>query len=513
MPLTDAEVGQIVKSLPNCPTPPPLTELGEAEGASLTTNRLEARGLMEGEMIQMKNRVVVIDDDAEMLSLVQEFVSSQGYEVDSFSRASHALEWLRQKPEEYFAQLSFVITDMRMPELTGIGFIKQFQQVRRDIPIILATAFGSIETAIEAMREGAFDYVTKPFQLKELAVCFSRARDVRNLQAENQTLRAQVQQDWSVAGIIGKSRSMKSLFALLGRVAPTSAHVLITGESGTGKELVARAIHNLSPRKEQRFQAINCSAIPETLLESELFGFSKGAFTGANQSKKGLLADADKGTFFLDEIGDLSLPLQAKLLRFLQDKEIRPVGSNIAEKVDVRIVAATHKDLSQGIVEGWFREDLFYRLNVIPVNLPPLRDRLDDIQILTASFISRIAANHGIPKKRLSPAALKRLMSYSWPGNVRQLENTIERALVLAQGEQIQPEDLLDFEDAPQKDFDVELAFGQLMPLKQLTSLYIDYVLKRTSGKKEEAARILGISRRTLYRRGHDGQGESSSDS
>jgi two-component system response regulator HydG len=447
------------------------------------------------------NRVVVIDDDREMVSLLSDFVSAQGYAVDAFSRAQDALQTLERQPDDYFSHLAFVVSDIRMPEVDGLTFVERFREKHNDIPVILATAFGSVESAIEAIRKGAFDYVTKPFHLKELSVAFGRASRFRALKSENQTLRAQIQKDWTAEGIIGKSPSMQAVINLLRRAAPTTAHVLITGESGTGKEIVARALHNMSPRKPHGFLAINCSAIPEALLESELFGHQKGAFTGATQNKAGLLADADKGTFFLDEIGDLSLSLQAKLLRFLQDKEIRPVGSNTPQKVDVRILAATHKDLAKGIRDGWFREDLFYRLNVIPLHLPPLRSRAEDVQLLAEHFIQKASANYDMPRKKLTAAALRKLMAYSWPGNVRQLENVIERAMVLAPGDRIDVDDLLELDHAQKPEFDPERAFGQMIPLKDLEAQYIEYVMRKVGGKREAAAKVLGISRRTLYRR------------
>lgn len=460
----------------------------------------------ESRMDAKKNpaRAVIVDDDSEMVSLLQDFLTAQGYLVDAFLRAQEALSWLNNRPAAYLAELSFVISDIRMPDLDGLGFLQEVHANLPTTPVILATAFGSIENALDAMRKGAFDYVTKPFQLKELSLTLNRAREFSDLRKENERLREQIRKDWNFSGIIGRSRKMHELYALIEKIAPTTASILITGESGTGKELVANAIHEKSARKKEPFLAINCSAIPEPLLESELFGHQKGAFTGAHQSKPGLLEEADGGTFFLDEIGDLSLPLQAKLLRFLQNKEIRPVGARDAQarKVDVRILAATHKDLSRGIHEGWFREDLYYRLNVIPLRLPPLRERPEDISILTRHFIEKAARQHGLSVKRISAHALKKLMQFGWPGNVRQLENVIERAAVLSSGECIEESSLIALdEENLETSRESHLQFGHLIPLRDLEDRYIQHVLQRTQHNKEEAAKVLGISRRTLYRR------------
>ena len=327
-------------------------------------------------MSDLKGNVVVIDDEQEMRSLLEDFLVGEGYHVHPFASAVDALKALSPGgplgAETELGDIDALISDIKMPQMDGLELTAQLRQVRPEIPIILMTAFGSVETAIEAMRRGAFHYVVKPLKLAEMGVNVERAVEHRKLQRDNSALRQEVKRSWSMGTLIGKSAGMKSVFDLVSRVSQVTANVLITGESGTGKEMVARAIHESGPRAQKPFVAINCTAIPETLLESELFGHAKGSFTGAIQQKRGLFEEAAGGTLFLDEIGDMNVLLQSKLLRVIQEKKVRAVGENIARDVDVRIIAATHKDLKAAIKDGRFREDLFYRLSVIPIVIPPL---------------------------------------------------------------------------------------------------------------------------------------------
>ncbi|MES2856096.1 MAG: sigma-54 dependent transcriptional regulator [Bdellovibrionota bacterium] len=455
----------------------------------------------------MSNRahhVLVIDDDNEMRSMVGDFLRSEGHQVSEEPLASRALAKL--KAGEFEAKgggrsLDLIITDLNMPEMTGLEFTKQFRQVDTHVPIILITAFGSIETAIEAIREGAFDYTTKPFKLSEMSVTVARALQFRDLFLDNSRLKQEVQRHHSFAKIIGKSPGMQEVFDLIRRVAPATANVLISGESGTGKERVARAIHDEGSRKSKQFVAINCTAIPESLLESELFGHAKGSFTGAIGRKRGLFEEADGGTIFLDEIGDMNSALQSKLLRVIQEKKIRAVGDTNDREVDVRIVAATHKDLKQAIRNGGFREDLYYRLSVIPIVIPPLRHRREDIPLLADHFLKKYAAQNNSRVKGFTPGAMAALMSLPWEGNVRELENVIERAVVLCLNDEIDVKDLPNAAQGDVESFFASTQSGTLPTLDEIEKRYMRFILDKTGGKKEKAAQILGVNRRTLYRK------------
>ncbi len=449
-------------------------------------------------MGQHNHHVLIIDDDAEMRRLLVDFLTGEGFKTSAYSSAKRALEDLTSGPGS--DRIDLVITDLNMPEMTGLDFIRRFKGLRSDVPVILITAFGSIETAIEAIRAGAYDYVVKPFKLAEISVTVGRALEVRQLQSENKVLRSELRRSQSFSGIIGKSSAMQDVFDLVRRVSQASANVLITGESGTGKEQVARAIHESGLRAKKPFVPINCTAIPESLLESELFGHAKGSFTGAHQRKKGLFEEAEGGTLFLDEIGDMNLALQAKLLRVLQERRIRAVGDTIDREINVRIIAATHKDLKAAIKNGGFREDLFYRLSVIPIVIPPLRHRRDDIPLLAEHFLRRFSAANGSKVEGFSPQALSKLMSMSWEGNVRELENVIERAVVLARGSVIEESDLPTASDDTVEGFYGAIS-NQFLTFEELEKRYMRFVLDKTGGKKEKAAQILGINRRTLYRK------------
>lgn len=458
-----------------------------------------------------KRRALVVDDDSEMRSMVSDFLVSRGFEVAQAENAVQALERLNRG--EYADQgiddpcfnLDVIVSDLNMPDMSGIEFIERLKKLPTDVPIILVTAFGSIETAIEAIRKGAYDYTTKPFKLSEFAVTVDRAATYRALKKENVKLRKVADEQTSFGQIIGKSPGMKEVFDLISRVADAAASILISGESGTGKERVARAIHDQGVRRGKRFVAINCTAIPDTLLESELFGHAKGAFTGAISRKRGLFEEAEGGTIFLDEIGDMDLALQAKLLRVLQEKKIRAVGENFDRDIDVRIIAASHKDLKKAIKNGSFREDLYYRLAVIPILIPPLRHRREDIPLLANHFLKKYARMNSSQVQSISTEAMSALMSMPWEGNVRELENLIERAVVLCRGREITLADLPQGSKSDAESFfEGELAGGTFPTLEDLERRYMKLVLDKTGGRKEKAAQILGINRRTLYRKERD---------
>lgn len=455
-------------------------------------------------MSQVKGKIVIVDDDLEMRSLIKDFLVTYKYEVTCFGLATEALEALapegRLGSETDGGQIDLILSDIRMPEMDGLEFTTRVRQLRPEIPVILVTAFGSIETAIEAIRRGAFHYIVKPFKLVEMAVNVERALEHRRLQRDNVTLRNQVKRDWTLGNIIGKSPSMKAVFDLVTRVSRATSNVLIMGESGTGKEMIAKAIHESGPRAGKPFVAINCTAIPENLLESELFGHARGSFTGAIQRKRGLIEEADGGTLFLDEIGDMNVVLQSKLLRVLQDRKVRAVGDNISKMVDVRIISATHKNLRAAIRDGCFREDLYYRLSVIPISIPPLRQRQSDIPILAEHFLRKYSATNNLHVRGFTKEALAKLVSLRWEGNVRELENVIERAVVLCRG------DWIDCSDIPSPDLENVGTFftnatTDFPTISQLEERYIRLVLEKTGGRKDNAAQILGINRRTLYRK------------
>ena len=453
-------------------------------------------------MTHCKGNIVVVDDDNEMRSMLADFLTDQDYEVRTFPAAQPAIEALVQKRLNYSDNKGpdVVITDLAMPEMDGLELIQNLRPNYPDLPIILITAYGSIDSAVEATRKGAYAYVVKPFKLNEFEVTVEKALSHSNLLRENTTLREEVKKTWSQGKIIGKSRAMQHVFELVSRVSKATANVLITGESGTGKELVAHSIHENGPRKDKPFVAINCTAIPDTLLEAELFGYVKGSFTGAIGDKKGLFEEADGGTLFLDEIGDLNLSLQAKLLRVLQEKEIKPVGSTKSKKVDVRIITATHKDLKQSVKEGEFREDLYYRLSVIPIHVPSLQQRKEDIPLLANHFLKKYSALNGARVRGFSSTALDKLINNQWDGNVRELENLIERTVVLCDKELIDVEDII-----LQNEEGAEMVFQDAVQdwptLEELEKRYILAVLEKVGGRKEKASQILGINRRTLYRK------------
>jgi two-component system response regulator AtoC len=438
-------------------------------------------------------QVLIVDDDEITCNLLEEVLSKEGYAVDRALDGRTAIE----KGEKKFYDV--VLTDIRMAEIDGMEVLRSYREKSPETIMIMMTAFGSIETAIRAIKEGAFDYVSKPFKLEEIKLAIHRALDQKRLLRENLFYRQELISKYKLENIVGRSPKMLQVYKTIARVAESRSTVLIYGESGTGKELIARAIHFNSSRASAPFVAVDCGSLAETLLESELFGHVRGAFTGALTNKRGLFEEADRGTCFLDEVGDISLSIQAKLLRVLQEHEIKRVGGTETIKVDVRVVAATNKDLERLVEEKKFREDLYYRLNVVSIYLPPLRERPEDIPLLIDHFLRKYATQNQKPLVHISPEALDLLSKYRWPGNVRELENVIERAVTLTQSGIILPEDLPHRIRVGSAEADLRVFPGRI-PLSEMEKLYIQKVLEETGGNRKKAAEILGIDRRTLYR-------------
>ncbi len=435
-----------------------------------------------------RGRILVVDDDPEMARMVAEALQRDGHTVEFETEWGRALDLAVQGGHD------LVITDIRMGERSGLDLLAEVNRRAKETLVVLMTAFGTLEAAIQAVKDGAFDFVAKPFKLEEIRLVARRALDQRRLIKENQEMRAVLEGGGAAQPrIIGRSPSMVEVYKTVARVAPTEATVLIRGESGTGKELIARTIHENSPRARGPFQAVNCAAIPANLLESELFGHTRGAFTGAITSAAGILPSAAGGTVLLDEIGDMPLALQAKILRAIELREVKPVGRPDPLTIDVRILAATNQDLIALVKEGAFREDLYYRINVVSIVLPPLRDRPEDIPALAEHFARVYAERNGKPTPAIPPATLRLLSSYPWPGNVRELEHAIERGIALAAGPVLQPEDLPLETREP--------AGTALLSLEELERAHLVRVLRATRGNRQEAAAILGIDRKTLYRK------------
>jgi DNA-binding NtrC family response regulator len=445
-----------------------------------------------------RTQLLVVEDDAAMRELLNEALVEEGYRVDVAAGGRGGVERVRA------GGVDLVVSDVKMPDMDGLDMLAEIRahsEGGSPPHVIVVTAFGSIETAKRAIKLGAHDYITKPFEIDDLLVAVDKALEERTLRREVARLRKEVARPYRFENIIGRSPPMQDVFALIRRLSSSAVNVLITGESGTGKELVARALHFNSPRAKKPFVAVNCAAIPDTLLESELFGYKRGAFTDARTDRSGMFAEADGGTIFLDEIGDLTPQLQAKLLRVLQERELRPLGAVRPEKVDVRVLSATNRDLAQRMSEGAFREDLFYRLNVIEVVLPPLRDRAEDVLPLAEHFLVEAAQRTSKRIHTYTQAALKVLLAYPWPGNVRELENVVERAVALAEGEQITPEDLPS-QVRERRSADVLAgALARGLTLAELERDYISRVLQAEGGNKTRAAQRLGLDRKTLYRK------------
>lgn len=441
-------------------------------------------------------RILVVEDDREMCRFLSELLSEEGHEVEVTHDGQSALRRYAETP------FDLVITDLMMPRMKGTELVHRLREIDPEALALLITAFGSIESAVETMRAGAFNYLTKPFRTEEILLQVNRAVEESSLRKEVRRLRKELHGRYGPSNIVGKSPSMNKVFEAVTQISDTPANILIVGESGTGKELIARAVHDQSSRSHGPLIPVNCAAIPETLLESELFGYVRGAFTDAKKDRKGLFHEAQGGSLFLDEIGEIPLPLQAKLLRVIEDKEVRPLGANRTEKVDVRIIVASNRELGELVSEGRFRQDLYYRLNVIRIELPPLRERSQDVPLLIDHFIRKYSDRSARKVTGISEEALAALMRYSWPGNVRELEHAIERAMLLGKGEQIAAMDLPP-ELLAQSDREVTLteALSRRFTLKTLEQEYIKKVLQATGGNKTETAGILGVDRTTLYRK------------
>jgi two-component system response regulator PilR (NtrC family) len=450
-------------------------------------------------MTDTPKHLLIVDDETALREAIAERLADNGFVVEQAASGEAALERLAA-----FA-FDILITDLRLPGIDGRQVLDAATERYPELIAIVITGFGTVKDAVDAIKQGASDFITKPFQFDALMHVLHSAMEQRRLKSENAYLRSQLEQRYRFDGIVGRSARMRELFQLLETVAGTSSTVLITGETGTGKELAARAIHHNSSRRHHRFVALNCSAIPETLLEAELFGHVRGAFTGAVANRQGKLEQAHRGTLFLDEVATMSPALQAKLLRVLQEREFERVGDSHTVKIDVRVIAATHSDLSKMVAEGSFREDLFYRLNVIPVVMPALRERRDDIPLLVQHFLERLAADSGRPPVTVSQEAIRRLMAYSWPGNVRQLENALERALAFSRGRaQLEVSDLapeIQNEPSPADASDVWLPDEGIDFARYVEAIELSLIrrsLERTQGNKRQAARLLNLKRTTL---------------
>ena len=443
-----------------------------------------------------KARILVVDDEQSMREFLEIFFRREGFEVTTAADVESALVCVTAD------EFDVVISDVQMPERSGLDVLRGVKESAPETVVIMITAFATAETAITAMKEGAYDYVTKPFKVDELRLVVDKALEKKQLSSENRRLRSELREQLSRRNLVGNSQPMQRVFELVSRVADTKTNLLISGESGTGKELVARAIHEASERSHKPFVAVNCGAIPENLLESELFGHVKGAFTGAVQNKDGLFEVADGGTLFLDEVGELPASLQVKLLRAIQEKRIRRVGGTQDRSVDVRILSATNRRLEDEVAAGRFREDLYYRLNVIQIGVPSLRDRLEDVPLLVHHFVEKHAAELGKPVSGVSERAMERLLAYHYPGNVRELENVVERAVALVRGEEIDLDALPPTVVAPRQPESLDRIGSDGVQLDELLAQYerglLLEALEKTGGVKKRAAHLLGISFRSF---------------
>lgn len=444
----------------------------------------------------MSHAILVVDDEERLADVLAAALEDLGYAATVATSAQAALMAFEQ------SRFDLVLTDLRLPGMDGRGLLREVRSHWPDVPVIIITAFATVRDAVELVKEGAFDYIAKPFEMEDVAATIRRALRLADVVRDNERLRSELEGRHSFDTLIGNSASFRHVIEQVTEVCETRATVMLNGESGTGKELVARAIHFNSPRRARPFIAVNCAAIPETLLESELFGHVKGAFTGAVSNRVGRFAAADGGTLFLDEIGDMPLAIQAKLLRVVQERSFEPVGASRSQTVDVRLIAATHKDMRQAVAENRFREDLFYRLNVFPIRLPALRERSEDIPMLAAHFLATLSETVGKPVSGFSPAALSAMSAHSWPGNIRELHNCVERALIVAKNPVIDvqdlPRDLFEGQrrsggDALPRDLDAEL--------ERIERDFILEALRRSNGVQVKAARMLGIAERSLWHR------------
>jgi two-component system, NtrC family, response regulator AtoC len=438
----------------------------------------------------MKATILVVEDEEKLRRVVELQLKGAGFEVEQAGTVEQAMR--------FADRADVVLTDLRLPGVSGLELLANLRRQDSHTPVIVMTAFGSIETAVEAMKAGAVDFLPKPFSLDHLMTVVNKALELRTLRDENRELRAELSQRYEFDNMVGHSEAMREIFGTITRVAPTRATVLLCGESGVGKDMIARAIHHHSPRADRPFVKINCTALPENLMESELFGYEKGAFTGANTSKPGKFEQADTGTVFLDEIGDVPASVQVKLLRILQEREFERLGSNKVKHIDVRVLAATNVDLRAALEQGTFREDLYYRLNVLPINIPPLRERKEDVPYLAGFFVKKLGKDLGSPVQSISDAAMERLLGYHWPGNVRELENVLERSMVLANGAVLEAGDVK-LDTAPAARFTVADNFlPEGTTLDEYEQSIIREALKRANGNKSQAARMLGLTRNAL---------------
>ncbi|UCG90836.1 MAG: sigma-54-dependent Fis family transcriptional regulator [candidate division WOR-3 bacterium] len=439
-----------------------------------------------------RSRILVVDDEEIMRSSLSDWLIEDGYDVLAVEDGFHALE--RVKQEEW----DLAVVDLKMPKMDGLEVLKKMNKIKPKLPVIIITAYATIDSAVMAIKEGAADYIVKPFNPEEISIVIAKLVERQRLIKENIRLRRALAKRFKFQDLVGKSPEMLKVIEMIKTVAPTKSTVLIRGESGTGKELVARAIHELGPRKNFPFIAAACGAIPETLLEAELFGYEKGAFTGAVSQHKGRIEMADRGTLFLDEIGDISPKTQVDLLRFIQEREFQRIGGKTAIKVDVRIIAATHKNIEEMIAKGEFRDDLYYRLNVITIEIPSLRERKEDIPIFAEHFLEKFSLDTGKTVDNISDEVMKILIGYNWPGNVRQLENAIEHALVVSQEPEIKVQDL------PQYLITQEDIRDEIKPTQSMSDMerrHIAHVLKAHGWNITKTAQVLGINRITLYKK------------
>ena len=446
--------------------------------------------------MQLMYPVAVIDDDQEMLRVLARFLQKHGIDCETYTDPRKAVVAFNDR------RFSVIVSDVQMPGMSGHELLEQAKLLQPGAVVIMITGFGSVKSAVQAMRKGAFDYISKPFDYDEFLTVLQKAIQQHALQQEVAELRRSVQNRYAFGSIIGKGAGMQRVFDVINRIANTRTNILVVGESGTGKELVSRAIHYAGPRKDAPFVAINCGALPETLLESELFGHERGAYTGAVTRERGLLVSADTGTMFLDEIADMPLSMQTKFLRVLEDWEVRPVGGSAVRKIDVRVISASKTDLSKAVEHGTFREDLYYRLNVVTLELPPLRDRPEDIPLLIGHLLRRAAAEHHRETPHVSREAMDALLRFPWPGNVRELEHAIERAIILAEATDIGLRDLPPhIATHAGKTLDGAAGYPVSTTLKDVERQHIRRVLEHAEWKRSLAADSLGINRRTLYRK------------
>lgn len=438
--------------------------------------------------------MLIVDDDESLRDSLRKTLEKEGYSVSEAQSGGIGIDKVRSEPPEV------ALVDLKMPDMSGLEFLRSLKAIAPEVEAIMMTGFGTIETAVEAMREGAYDFITKPFKRHAIVNALRKALEKRSLVAENRQLRSQLEHALETHSVVGNSRAIREIMELVEQVAPSSATVLIQGDSGSGKEWLANIIHSSSPRKGKSFIKVSCAALPETLLEAELFGYERGAFTGAVARKEGRFELAHGGTLFLDEVGEISPAMQVKLLRVLQTGDFERLGGTKTIRADVRLIAATNADLKKALKEGRFREDLFYRLNVITMTMPSLKERLDDLPLLATHFVQVFRDKNNKRIRGISSEAMELMRDYSWPGNVRELENTMERAVVLSKSDTITADDLPgNIAEHPNLRSEIAIPVG--MPLDEVEKTIIKETLKRSNGEKETTAKLLGISTRTIYRK------------